>query len=216
MRKYYFLALLLCTTRLVWAGPPDEMAAHLLDSISKLKNFQATFTNQIQEEVSGEELTGSIIVQGNQYRLVMGGQEVISDGTTVWNYLVDANEVQINDYNPEQNASMSWLLLTNWRQKYQFHNLSTQKVYHKCGNGPYDIHHTVTIIARDPENDVQQLIITIERDTKHIKCLEALDSNRQRHIFFITKFETELALDEAFFKFIPENHADIEVIDMRA
>lgn len=212
MKKYHLLALLSCATQLAWAGPIDQVALHSVDKAIQHKNFQATFTYYMQpdqEGASGEELTGSITVQSDQYRLVMGGQETVSDGTTAWNYLADANEVQINDYDPEQGVSTPWLLLTNYRRDYKFHDCQgAQKIGNKC----YDI---VTLIAKEADNDLRQIAITIEWGTHHIKRLEALDSNRQRHIFSITKFETELALDDAFFKFIPENYVDIEVIDMR-
>ena len=227
-KKYYLLALLSCITHLAWAGPAYEMAADLLDRIGESKNFQATFTYHTQtdqEEPPKEKLIGSITVQGPQYRLSMGGQEIVSDGTTVWNYLPDANEVQINAYDPEQGASIPWLLFTNWRQNYEFHDLSVQNIYskrggyYKCDNGTYDIYHTVTIVAKDPENTIRKLAIMGNRDTMlvrlDIKRLEVLDSNKNRHCFSITKFKTDLALDDAFFKFIPENYADIEVIDMR-
>ncbi len=225
MQKYYLLVLLSCTTSLAWAGPAHEMAAHLLDRIGKPKNFQATFiyyTQPDQEEPLEEQLAGSITVQGHQYRLSMSGQEIVSDGTTVWSYLPDANEVQINAYDPEQGASMPWLLFTNWRQTYEFHDLRSQNIYnkqgggyYKCDNGTYDIYHTVTMVTKAPENTIQKLVITGNRDRLDIKRLEVLDSNQHWHIFSITKLVTDLALDKAFFNFSLEQYTDIEVIDMR-
>ncbi|MEM9417022.1 MAG: outer membrane lipoprotein carrier protein LolA [Bacteroidota bacterium] len=226
MKKYYFLALLIGTIRLAWAGPAHEMAAHLLDRIGEQKNFRATFTYHIQsdqKESSEKKLVGSITVQGHQYRLSIGGQEIISDGTTVWTYLPDANEVQINAYDPEQGASAPWLLFTNWRQTHEFYDLSDQIIYSKrggCykrndGNGTYDIYLTATMVAKASENTIQKLVITGNRGRLDIKRLEVLDSNQQWHRFSVTKFKTSLALDDAFFKFMPENYAGIEVIDMR-
>ncbi|MEL6358562.1 MAG: outer membrane lipoprotein carrier protein LolA, partial [Bacteroidota bacterium] len=153
MRKYYLLALFICTIQLSWAGPPEEVALNLVDKAIGHKNFQATFTYRFQSEQdeASEEQVGSITVQGYQYRLAMGGQEIVSDGKIVWNYLPDAKEVQINDYNPEQGAGTPWPLLTNYRQDYKFHDFQgTQKI----GKKHYDI---VTVIAEDPNNDLQQI-----------------------------------------------------------
>lgn len=212
MKKYYLLVLFSYITHLSWAGPIDQVALHSVDKAIQHKNFQATFTYHThsgQSEPGTEPLTGSITVQGHQYRLAMGEQEIVSDGKIVWNYLPEANEVQINDYNPEQGAGTPWPLLTNYRQDYKFHDFRGAQ---KVGKKRYDV---VTLMAKDPENALQQIAITIEWVTHHIKRLEVQDSNQQQHSFSITKFKTDLVLDDTFFKFIPENYADIEVIDMR-
>lgn len=210
MKKYCLLTLFSCITSLTWAGSQEKKAFALLDSISRHKNLQASFSYHIQQdqEPSEEKLTGSITVQGPQYHLSMGGQEIISNGTTVWNYLPDANEVQINDYAPEQGANTPWFLLTNYRKDYQFTSLHSQQIEGRN-------HYTVALTAKDIENNMQVVVITIEQKTKKVKRLESLDNDQNRHTYSITDFVTNVALEDTFFYFVPEDHIDIEVIDMR-
>lgn len=213
MKKYSLLILLSCTTSLAWARPAEDIARNLLEeSIGKHKNFQATFTYQIQpdqEKVAEEKLTGRLTLQGHQYRLSIDGQEVVSDGTTIWNYLKEAKEVQITNCDPKEALHTPWLLLTNYHQEYTFESLNHHQ---KMNKKAYAV---VTLRAKDPENNLQQVIIAIEWGTKHIKRLEVVDNNHTRHIFSVSKFGTDLALEETFFNFIPESYAGVEVIDLR-
>jgi len=45
-----------------------------------------------------------LYVKGNKYKVQVKNQEVISDNKTVWTYIKDANEVQVNDYEPDENS----------------------------------------------------------------------------------------------------------------
>ena len=210
MKKYLLLGLLGVLSKLAMAQQEEEKAFALLDSLRQHHNLQATFTyhSQSPQGQLGESLEGTITVQGNQYHLTTAEQEIINNGETVWTYLAAANEVQINDHDPDQEAATPWTLLTNYRQDYGFLRLRTRQVDDQVCD-------VIELLAKDKENALLQITLTIERATEHIKRLEALDSNKTRHVFSITNFATDVVLDDIFFKFNPEQYAGIEVIDMR-
>ncbi len=211
MKKYYLLSLLLAVSSTpIIAQHQEEKVFTILDSLSQYSSFQATFTytNQTPPNGPGEAIQGKISVQGSKYRLSLGTQEIVSNGETVWTYLPDAKEVQITLYDPEQEAVMPWHVFTNYRQDYKL--LSTH--HEQVGKCTCDI---IALLSKDPEHPSPKVILTIERATKHIKRLEALDSNHTLHAFSIINFEVDLAFDEPFFNFAFEEHEDLEVIDMR-
>lgn len=52
-----------------------------------------------------ETSEGEIIVQGPKFNLKLSGQEIINNGTTVWTYLKESNEVNITNYEPGRRMS---------------------------------------------------------------------------------------------------------------
>nr|MCU0318185.1 outer membrane lipoprotein carrier protein LolA [Amoebophilaceae bacterium] len=174
------------------------------------RSFRATFkySSQSPQNELGDTFEGEITVQGNQYRLIMQGQEIINDGQTVWTHLIEANEVQITDQDPEQNAVMPWAIWSNYRQAYTMGRFDTHQVDKRVCN-------VVELVPKDDEHGLLKVVLTIAHTTKHIQCLEILDSNYTLHIFSVTNFTYDPSLDKAFFKFDPKEHQGIEIIDMR-
>jgi outer membrane lipoprotein carrier protein len=210
MKRYYLLLLLSGSFSLVMAQNENEAALALLDSISH-RNFKATFayaTRSSQLELLESFAGGEIAVQGNKYRLTLPGQEVIGNGQTVWTYLKEANEVQITDHDPEQEAVTPWAIFANYRRDYTLCCFDT----HQANGHVYD---SVELLAKDAGNYLSRVRITVERATKHIECVQVTDSNQTLHSFFITYFEYDLKFDKAFFSFNIKAHKGVEVIDMR-
>jgi outer membrane lipoprotein-sorting protein len=209
MKKYYFLLLLGGFWHPATAQHQEKEAFSLLDSIIQ-RDFQATFTyssrsSQAQQEEISE---GNITVQGNQYRLTMQQQEIVNNGQTIWTYLIEANEVQITDHDPEQEATTPWEALANYRQDYTLDRLDT----HQVDGQVYDV---VALVATNDAYNVEKIILTVAHTTRHIKRLEILDSSQVLHTFSMTNFTYNLALYKAFFNFNLDDYQDIEIIDMR-
>ena len=206
-----YLPLLLLS---VLASPSTDQQAEkrafaLLDRLCAYSNFQASFAYHSQaalQEQLEAAFEGTVTVQGNQYRLATADQEIINDGKTVWTYLAAHNEVQIDDHDPDQVATMPWTLLTGYRQDYAFCSLRTQQ-------DDKQVCDVVALRAKDEEATLLQVILTIERGTNHIKRLEVLDNNETWHVCSITAFVTDLALDASFFSFDTEHYPGIEIDD---
>ena len=210
MKKYCLFFLLSSSIGPAMAQNEKEAACTLLDSISQ-HSFRATFTYETrssQLELLESFEGGEIAICDNKYRLTLPGQEVINNGKTVWTYLKDANEVQITDHNPEQGAVTPWTIFANYRQDYTFCRFDT----HQANGYVYD---SVELLAKDVENFLSKVRITVKRATKHIEYVEVMDSNQMLHVFLITDFAYDLTFDKAFFSFNAKEHKGVEVIDMR-
>ena len=85
----------------------DEKAKGILDKMSNKyqsipaykTNFVYRLTNKVEE--INEEFSGEIMVKGEKYVLLMSDQEIFNDGETIWTYLKDANEVNVDYYMPD-------------------------------------------------------------------------------------------------------------------
>ena len=213
---YYCLLVLVCmgsTFHSVMAQqqhPDEEKAFKILDQISQ-NCFQATFTytHQSPQLALLENFDdGKIIVHDHKYHLILPDQEIINDGQTVWIYFKVANEVQVADHDPEQETLTPWTIFSHYRRDYDFFRLDT----HQADKQFYDC---VTLVAKDTDNTLTKVIITVARATKHIKSIEIMDHNQALHNFFVTYFVYNLEFDELPFYFSLDKHPGIEVIDMR-
>jgi outer membrane lipoprotein-sorting protein len=210
MKKYYLFFLLSGSFSPAIAQNEHDAACALLDSISQ-HSFRATFAyanRSSQLELLESFEGGQIAVCGNKYRLTLPEQEIINDGQTVWTYLKDAKEVQITDYDPEQETVTPWTIFANYRRDYTFCRFDTHQV-----NG--HIYDSVALLAKDAENSLSRVKITVARATKYIESVEVMDSNQTLHVFMITDFAYDLTFDKAFFSLNAEAYNGAEVIDMR-
>ena len=84
------------------AEDSDPEAIKILESISR--SYQSASAHRIKFDLDIElpaqgtdTQSGTLIQSGEKFVLEMQGRQIISDSDTVWVYIEDANEVQIND-----------------------------------------------------------------------------------------------------------------------
>lgn len=211
--KKLFILILLSTRFNDARTQNDAKALKILDSMSEyyqsIEAFEAAFTytiENLQEEVK-EDWEGAITVKGDKYRLRVEGQEVFNNGETTWLYLPDANEVSVNNYNPEE-AINPCKIHTIYKEGYKAIYVEEKVIKDKT----YDI---IELIPIEQDNTISKLELEIERKTKRLRSWSTFEHNGTRHSYLITKFEEKPALDDTHFNFNPENYEGIEVIDMR-
>ena len=66
-----------------------------------------------------ESKDGTIYIKGDKYNLDISGQNVISDGKTIWTYIKDADEIHINNVNPDDESLSFNKLLTNYNKDFR-------------------------------------------------------------------------------------------------
>src|SRR5882672_10108782 len=81
----------------------DPKALEILEAMSKkykaIPSFEANFSYVLTNDTDkiNEEFKGKMTVKGDKIKLVLPEQEVVNNGTTVWTYLPDAKEVNIDN-----------------------------------------------------------------------------------------------------------------------
>ena len=85
----------------------DPKALEILEAMSKkyksIPAFEANITCNLSNDVDkvNDEFKGKITVKGDKFRMVLPEQEVINNGATIWTYLPEAKEVNIDNYDPK-------------------------------------------------------------------------------------------------------------------
>ena len=109
MTRFVFIPLsilLLLWSSAVRSRVQDDRSTELLNkvtahysSFSTMKvAFSVKMDDALSETVSVNK--GSLDIKGEKFRIKLSGQEVICDGTTMWTYIEEANEVTITQYDP--------------------------------------------------------------------------------------------------------------------
>src|ERR1700746_2272767 len=101
-KKITIIALLALGYFTVNAQDQDPKAKKILDELSvKTKAYstiKAEFTWVVEKKDKTKDTqSGKIQTKGAKYRLDIPGHEIYCDGKTVWDFIKDANEVQIKD-----------------------------------------------------------------------------------------------------------------------
>lgn len=216
-----FLGILITSTTLaqVESGqeiPQDPKAKEILDALSKKtkshKALQADFSYNLSNKEAGIDETqkGQITVQGNnKYKIKISGQEIISDGKTLWTYIKDSQEVQID--NAESGAESSALspskIFTLYEDNFKYKYHGEETIDGKL----------VQIIKLFPMNandkNYHTAILRIDKSLLQIHSIIILSKDGNRYTYTIEKFTGNPAITEGFFNF--DTAKAEEVIDLR-
>jgi outer membrane lipoprotein-sorting protein len=111
-----------------------KKAEKILDDLSmKIKSYESFFIdftyeiNNPDSEVN-ESDKGKLLVQEDNYRLSVAGQVVICDGETIWTYIEEAEEVQINSLEDDDGMISPSNILTFYDKNYKSKFLKEEKI----------------------------------------------------------------------------------------
>ena len=207
----FSLMLLLHTT--MWAQR-DPKALEVLDAMSeKYQNidaFSAKLVYKLENpsERLNETFRGEIMVMGDMYRLKIGEQEIINNGTTIWTYLREVNEVNVDNYYPEDDPMAPARIYTIYRDGYKYAYVEQKK---QKGN-------LVEVIDLEPENKDEpfyKIRLTISKEDKTLLNYKVFDKNGNRYLWSVSDFDPNLKLTASHFEFNAGDYKDVEIIDLR-
>ncbi|MCC2545063.1 outer membrane lipoprotein carrier protein LolA [Hymenobacter sp. BT175] len=210
------LALLLCTFTLSYSASAqqDPKAAKVLDQMSAryqaMKAFKATFTQTLENDANKvkENLTGDITVSGQKFRLKMSGQEVINNGTTMWTYMKAENEVNISDYDPDEQEISPSQIYTLYKKGYKYAYIQEEKV----GGEACDV---IELTPEDRNNPVFKVRLTVSKKDRSVKSWKMFKKGGNRYTFTIKKFQPNPPVDATTFTFDKNKYKGVKVIDLR-
>ena len=190
----------------------DQAARDVLDAMSakyrEIPAFSADFTYALenQQESLNEQFNGKITVKGIKYRLDLEGQEVINDGSSIWTYLAEANEVTINTYNPDESEINLNNIFDLYKSGYKYllvNELSTPAT---------DV---VDLVPEDKNLNYFKIRMEISKNGNDLKSFKIFDKSGNRYTYSIDSFKEHPTLDDKVFAFDMASHKGVEIIDFR-
>ena len=215
MRKLYIAMVLLISGSVVMAQKNDPEAKQVLDAVSaKFKTFttvQAGFAYKV-ENGSGKALstkTGTVKMKGNKYRVSFSGQEIFSDGKTIWNYDKSANEVTVNDVDESAGGLTPQKLFTNFYDKDFLYLLNGEKKV--AGKTLQEIEMTPT----DKSKAFHKVYLQVDKSAKTIYSTKVLENGGNKYTYTVSSMKTNTPISDNQFVFDKSKYPGVEVVDLR-
>ncbi|MCX6316721.1 MAG: outer membrane lipoprotein carrier protein LolA [Bacteroidetes bacterium] len=197
------------------AQKSDPEAKALLDAVSaKFKTFttvQANFSYQV-ENAAGKVLSkknGTLMMKGTKYRVSFVGQEIFCNGSTVWNYDKNANEVTISKLDASAGTITPQKLFTNFYDKDFRYILNGEK---KVGNKTLQ---EIEMTPLDKSKPFHKVYLLIDKATKTIYSTKVLENAGNRYTYTVTSMKTNAAIADTQFTFDKKNYPGVEEVDLR-
>tara|TARA_B110000444_G_scaffold48495_1_gene44337 strand:+ start:1582 stop:2241 length:660 start_codon:yes stop_codon:yes gene_type:complete len=204
------------------AGAQDSLITNKVDSVSSKiledlsiqtksyenihVNFNFTFKNESQDIF--EEQEGNIKIDSNRFRLEINKQIVISDGINQWIYLKEANEVQIMEYDAEDDMMSPNKLFTIYEQGYKSEYIELKEIDSKKI-------HIIDLFSIE-SNAFRKIQLQIDSNTLQLFNIILYDKNGGSFTYLITDFKTNFEKNNNNeFLFNLTEYPDVEVIDLR-
>lgn len=192
----------------------DPKAAKILDEMSRkyqtMKSFKASFEQTLENQNAKikETMTGDITVMGNKFRLVMAGQEIINNGSTIWTFMQKENEVNISDYDPEEDEISPTQIYTMYKKGYKYRFVEEK-------NEGGQVYEMIELAPEDRSNPVFKVVLQINKKDKSLKSWKMFKNNGNRYTYTIKNFIPNAAVDGNYFTFDKTKYKGVKVIDLR-
>ncbi len=209
MRNFLMIAMLVAFTISGFAQN-DKKATSILDDVSaKTKLYKTikidfTYAMDNAKEKIHDKFKGSLLSKGDKYKLTAAGQEVISDGKTMWTYLKDANEVQINNAGEDDDSFTPTKLLSGYSNDYK------SKFISEKGNTQI-----IELYPLKKGKSFTKVQLTLDKAKKQISKFVIYDRNGSTFSYIVDKFVTDHAIADNVFTFNKADHPGVELNDMR-
>ena len=217
MRKILSICILaFCITAKPAIAQNDPKAKTVLESVTKkvnsLKSLKASFSINLTGGKGGnvnDTKKGTITLKGQKYHVTLTGQEIICDTKTIWTYTKDAKEVQISNYNPEEQTMSPAKLLTNFYDKEYKYSYKGEK---KENGNTYDL---IELLPVDKSKKYTRIELMIDKSTSMIAGGNILEKNGNKVVYTVSNVTTNPNVPDTFFAWDPKEHPGIEVVDLR-
>ncbi|MCO5249579.1 MAG: outer membrane lipoprotein carrier protein LolA [Chitinophagales bacterium] len=191
----------------------DSKAATVLDKLNSIyKNspgVQATFTLTIHiPNNKATQQEGTLYLKGNQYKIILPNQEVYSDEKSVWTYLKDANEVQINDYDPDPSNISPSNMFTLYKNDFYYIKTADETVNGKLS-------HVIDLSPKDRSRSYFKIRLWIDKKTNLLNKAQIFDKNGYRYIYSIKTINSNASIHDNTFKFDKTKYPGVKVEDLR-
>lgn len=169
-------------------------------------NISCTLTNEVDK--INEEFKGKITVKGDKFRMVLPEQEVINNGVTIWTYLPEAKEVNIDNYDPSSED-------VNPSKMHEVYKKGFKYLYLQDKSDGGVLCEEIDLVPEKKDAQYFKIKMFINKKDKTIQSFTLFDKGGNRYKYTISKFTANANVADAYFVFDPKDYPGVELIDLR-
>lgn len=197
------LVLLFATQAVSAQNNAEAIIRLMVNQMKSHKNVEMTYKYQVSTEgITTENQQGKGWLQGEAYKVEMVEQQIISDGKTIWNYLIDEEEVMIS--NATEGVDNTPLKLLT----------SLDENYAATLTG-MDAQGDAVIELANPKGQYKRVTLRVNANKLSINSLDVYMEDGTKLTITMEEMKFDQDLDKDFFTFDTKKYPKVDVIDMR-
>ncbi len=211
--KFLFtLLVLICGTLIASAqSPADALLDNLSRKMKNAKGLKASFELKIKMPNGKvkETRNGIMYSKGSSFNVSMGDNEIICDGSTLWNYNKKMKEVQINEYDEEETTiSPQKLFSSSFKKDYNYSYAGMRVMNQKT-------YKVVRLIPKDKSGQFTKVELLIRPTTGLVYRGYLTDSGKNLYVYTVKSIDLNQNLPASKFTFDQDAHPGVQVLDLR-
>jgi outer membrane lipoprotein carrier protein len=196
-------------------GKNDPEAKKTLDAVSAkfktYRNAQASFTLK-SENAAGKTLSskkGTVYMKGSKYRVTIAGQEIFCDGSNVWTYDKNANEVTISKFENGSSTLTPQKIFTNFYDKDFLYKMNGEKK-----DGAKTVQE-IELTPCDKSKPFHKVLLWVDKGNSTITSTRIMQKDGNRMQYSVANFSANGNVTDAMFVFDAKKYPGVEVVDLR-
>jgi outer membrane lipoprotein-sorting protein len=216
MKKLFIAAFLVIGSMMSVMAQSEAKAKVILAEVSKkyrsydVIKTEFSYTLENPEAKIKEVQAGTLFVKSklNKYKVILKGQELISDGKSQWTYLKADKEVQVSEVDNSADALNPAKLFTIYEKGFKSVYTNDNKVNGKMV-------HNIDLSPTDTKRSFFKVKLQIDKLNKQIVNAIIFDKNGNRYTYSIKTFTPNIKVPESTFAFDAKLYPGVEVVDLR-
>jgi outer membrane lipoprotein-sorting protein len=147
-------------------------------------------------------------VKGEKYKLTLPEQEVINNGTTIWTYLPDAKEVNIDNVDGKADEVNPSKFYDIYKKGFKYLQLEDQTESGVLCN-------VVDLVPEKRDAQYFKIKMNISKKDKSVLSFTMFDKSGNKYKYTISKFIPNAKIEDALFAFDPKKYPGVEIVDLR-
>ena len=216
MKKLLIGALIIIGSGLTAFAQSEVKAKEILAEVSKkyrtydVIKTEFSYTLENPQAKIKETQSGTLFVRSkvNKYKVILKGQELISDGKNQWTYLKADKEVQLSEVDNSSDALNPAKIFTIYEKGFKSVYTNDTKLNGKTL-------HNIDLTPIDSKRSFFKVRLQIEKLTKQITNAVIFDKNGNKYTYTIKTFTPNVKVPESTFAFDSKFYPGVELVDLR-
>ncbi len=216
MKKLLIGALIIIGSGLTAFAQSEVKAKEILAEVSKkyrtydVIKTEFSYTLENPQAKIKETQSGILFVRSkvNKYKVILKGQELISDGKNQWTYLKADKEVQLSEVDNSSDALNPAKIFTIYEKGFKSVYTNDTKLNGKTL-------HNIDLTPLDAKRSFFKVRLQIEKLSKQITNAVIFDKNGNKYTYTIKTFMPNVKVPESTFAFDSKLYPGVELVDLR-
>lgn len=211
MKRIVGLMMLVVSMNLAMGQSEDPKA--ILDKMSAvykaMPGFHVSFVQKvINESEVIDQFTGSVDVSKEQFIMRFRDQHIYCNGTVLWTYLTESQELTIANFEPEDSFINPSNVYDIYKEGFTFE-------YKRQENLGGELVHVVELISTDEDSDFTNVLMYIGKNDSYLRGWDFIDYDGIKTSFEVSLFKPNQNYDAKHFLFDREKNPVTNEEDFR-